>query len=284
MYDQKILLQPNFLPFSIKEHLELVPQDCTTTMSLSTEQGLAPFQVDSISTTCQTWFKVVGDLKASDATPLIILHGGPGACHEYLLLLEQLASPCRPVVFYDQIGNGRSTHLRHLRGDQAFWTVELFMDELTNLLAHLGLESRTFDLHGQSWGGMLGAEYAIRGRHRAQIRKLVLANSLASNVLYRQGMDVEIKKFPQNIQDAIAKAKHTGEYDTEECNGALDYFMRRLLSVAQPWPVPGLATALEWLMKDDTTYFTMYAKTLIQDLVLLSANAFADMARICSRR
>lgn len=217
-----------------------------------------PFYVESISATCETWYKVIGNLHAPDAIPIVLLHGGPGACHDYLLPLQQLASPTPPMIFYDQVGNGRSTHLRNLRGDEAFWTVDLFMDELSNLLRHLGLSDRTFDLHGQSWGGMLAAEYAIRGAYCQQIRKLILSNSLASNALYIEGTNIEIKKFPENEQAAIRRARETGKFDTEECKDALDYFMRRLLSIAQPWPVPPLMTALEWLTKDDTTYFTMY--------------------------
>lgn len=227
--------------------------------SLTTKEGTVPFHIESISTTCETWYKAIGDLNAPDAIPLLVLHGGPGACHDYLLQMQQLASPTRPMIFYDQIGNGRSTHLRHLRGDESFWTVDLFLDELSNLLRHLGLSARAFDLHGQSWGGMMGAEYAIRGVYRQQIRKLILSNSLASNALYMEGTNMEIKKFPQDIQEAIATAKETGQFDTQECKDALDYFMHRLLSIAQPWPVPPLMSALEWLMKDDTTYFTMYA-------------------------
>ncbi|KAJ6782686.1 hypothetical protein PWT90_02448 [Aphanocladium album] len=240
------------------------------------EEGLVPFNVESLSCACETWYKIIGDLSCPDAIPLIVLHGGPGACHEYLLPLQALATPTRPVIFYDQIGNGRSTHLRHLRGDPDFWTVKLFMDEFSNLLCHLGLESRTFDIYGQSWGGMLGAEYAISGQHRQQIRKLILANTLASNALYMKGTDTEIQKFPQNLQDAIAEARKSGNYDTDECNAALDYFMRHLLSVAQPWPVPPLATLLQWLTTDDTTHYTIYGPHLLSPTGVLRNWSIAE--------
>ncbi|HEY2044330.1 MAG TPA: hypothetical protein VGH11_16765 [Jatrophihabitans sp.] len=64
----------------------------------------------------QTWFRVDGD-ESSGQIPLITLHGGPGATHDYLLSMADLAADGRPVVFYDQLGNGRSTHRR--RGEQA---------------------------------------------------------------------------------------------------------------------------------------------------------------------
>ncbi len=59
-------------------------------------------------------------------------HGGPGCSHDYVLALAQLAETGRPVIHYDQIGGGRSTHLPDRGGD--FWTVGLFFDELDNLL------------------------------------------------------------------------------------------------------------------------------------------------------
>ncbi|KAJ3497321.1 hypothetical protein NLG97_g1996 [Lecanicillium saksenae] len=246
----------------------------TEMSSLCIKEGFVPFQVENLS--CETWYKVVGVLSNTEAIPLVVLHGGPGACHEYLLPLQALATPTRPIIFYDQIGNGRSTHLRHLRGDEKFWTVKLFMDELSNLLSHLGLDSRAFDLHGQSWGGMLGAEYAIWGQHRQRIRKLVLANSLASNPLYMKGTDIEIRKFPQHLQEAIAEARSSGNYDTEGCNAAVDYFLRHLFSVAEPWPVPPLAAALEWLTKDDTTYFTIYGPNVLSPTGVLREWSIAE--------
>lgn len=55
-----------------------------------------------------------------------------------------------PVVLYDQVGCGKSTHLREKRLDTSFWTVELFIAELDSLLEHLGIAD-DFDLLGQSW-------------------------------------------------------------------------------------------------------------------------------------
>ncbi|MHB8506233.1 MAG: alpha/beta fold hydrolase, partial [Acidimicrobiales bacterium] len=98
----------------------------------------------------ETWYRVAGEL--GPAVPLVALHGGPGATHDYLLALSALAERGRPVVLYDQLGNGRSTH-RPDRGAD-FWTVELFLDELDVVLAALGIDG-AYHLLGQSWGGML---------------------------------------------------------------------------------------------------------------------------------
>jgi hypothetical protein len=61
-----------------------------------------------------------------------------------------------PVIFYDQLGNGESSHIPD--ATQSFWTVELFMNELDNLVSHLGIE-QDFILLGQSWGGVKFSSY-----------------------------------------------------------------------------------------------------------------------------
>src|SRR5256885_5449021 len=124
----------------------------------------------------QTWYRVTGALDAdSRLAPIVLLHGGPGATHDYLDAMRGLAAGGRAVVQYDQLGNGRSTHLPDRGAD--FWTVELFRDELDNLLGALGIGGR-YHLLGQSWGGCLALEHAIR--RPPGLRGLVLAETLAS--------------------------------------------------------------------------------------------------------
>ena len=83
-------------------------------------EGTAPFRDWS------TWYRVTGDLGAEKA-PLVVLHGGPGCTHHYVLALAALADSGRAVVHYDQLGGGASTHLPEKGAD--FWTVELFLED-----------------------------------------------------------------------------------------------------------------------------------------------------------
>src|SRR5271169_6115962 len=94
----------------------------------------------------ETWYRVTGEL-GTGATPLVILHGGPGASHDYVSSLAVLADTGRAVVHYDQLGCGRSTHFTD-RGAE-FYDVQLFLDELDTLLAHLGIAGR-YHVLGQS--------------------------------------------------------------------------------------------------------------------------------------
>jgi L-proline amide hydrolase len=79
---------------------------------------------------------------------------------------------------YDQLGCGRSTHLPEKKGDGNFWTIGLFLSELDNLLSHLRIQD-DYDILGQSWGGVLGNEHAVR--QPKGLKKLILANTPASS-------------------------------------------------------------------------------------------------------
>ncbi|KAF8513656.1 proline iminopeptidase [Hysterangium stoloniferum] len=89
------------------------------------------------SVTSGTRHRIVGDL-GSKQRPLVTLHGGPDDNHEYPLVLTALVSTHGiPVIFYDQIGSGPSTHLPVKKGDGSIWTEQLFCDELNYLDRHL---------------------------------------------------------------------------------------------------------------------------------------------------
>ncbi|POS77538.1 peptidase S33 [Diaporthe helianthi] len=182
-------------------------------------EGLAEFHVPGLAKPCQTWYTVIGDLHTSAAPPLIVLHGGPGACHDYLLPLTDLG-PSTAIVFYDQIGNGRSTHLPEKNGDENFWSVELFINELDNLLSHLGLQDRPIDVYGHSWGGMLAAEWAAA--QPPNLRRLIISNSLASMDAWREGVNYLRQQLPAHDQKGLAHAEETLDFESSEYQDAVE--------------------------------------------------------------
>ena len=216
-------------------------------------EGEAPFEVPTAGKLCKTWYKVSGDLK-SGIRPLVVLHGGPGCTHEYLEIVAQLTTLYSiPVVLYDQIGNGRSTHLPEKNGDTGFWTTQLFVDELHNLLHHLGIHN-DYDLLGQSWGGMLAAEFAT---HRSKgLHKMVIANSPASIKLWMEAAAVLRSQLPQDVQDALNKHEIEGTTTHEDYLKATHVFYAHFLCRVKPMP-QSLKVALEWTQKDPTVYMTM---------------------------
>ena len=103
----------------------------------------------------KVWYRIVGDREAPSKLPLLCLHGGPGATHDYLEPLEAMASTGRRVIFYDQLCSGNSDHPH----DPSMWTVSLFVEELGVFCKALGLDR--VHILGQSWGGMPAMEYAL---------------------------------------------------------------------------------------------------------------------------
>lgn len=168
-------------------------------MSLPVHEGEVTLHIPGVEKTCKTWYKVVGDLKNRTKRPLVAVHGGPGLSHDYLFTLEDLAAKFdTPVVFYDQIGAGRSTKIQEKKGDAEFWTEELFMNELDTLLNHLGIQD-DFDAVGHSWGGMLLSRYSAV-RQPKGLKHLILANAPASMPLWMKSMGVLLAKLPQKTQ------------------------------------------------------------------------------------
>lgn len=225
---------------------------------VTTVEGKAIFDVPGVREPCHTWYKSIGNLHGS-RTPLIILHGGPGACHDYLLPLTDLSVP---LIFYDQIGNGKSTHLPEKNGDEAFWSVDLFKNELNNLLRHLNLNERPIDIFGHSWGGMLAAEWAVTPEG-FNLRRLVISNSLASMDVFRAGLTKLRNQLPESVQKALTEAERKGDFTSPAYEAAMDLFYRRHLSLARPWPAPEVKSALDWFAADSTTYSTMYVYSLL---------------------
>ncbi|GJE88766.1 proline-specific peptidase [Phanerochaete sordida] len=221
--------------------------------SLASTTGEIDFVYDG--QTLKTWYKVFGDL-SSGATPLVVLHGGPGLSHNYLLPLAVLASRGIPVIFYDQIGGGQSTHLPDKPAE--FWAFPLFIAELENVLAHFRITAR-FDLVGHSWGGMLAQEYAAQ-RQPTGLRRLVLTDSLPALPLWVVSVNKLLKRLPQNIQDTIKKHEADGTLEDEEFKEAKNVFYAHFVCKVNPFPQELLDT-FELLEKDPTVNMTMQGPT-----------------------
>jgi L-proline amide hydrolase len=198
-----------------------------------------------------TWYRVDGDLGASGPAPLVILHGGPGAAHDYLEPVADLASTAgRPCVLYDQIGCGRSQHLPD--APAGFWTVELFRRELAALVEHLNIAGR-YHVLGQSWGGMLGMEHALE--HPTGLRSLVVANSPASMELWLSEANRLRSLLPPEVQDMLARHEAANTTDSEAYEQAVMKFYERHLCRI-PFP-DALRRTFAQLAEDPTVYHTM---------------------------
>ncbi len=199
-----------------------------------------------------TWYRVAGDLGSGGSAPLVLLHGGPGVPHDYLEPLSALAELTgRACVFYDQLGCGRSEHQPDAPPEQ--WTPELFCRELHILLEHLEISGR-YHVLGQSWGGMLAMEHALR--QPPGLRSIVVANSPASMPLWVQETSRLRQLLPADVQDALDRHEAAGTTDSEEYRQAVMCFYERHLCRIVPFPEQ-LQRSFDLLDEDPTVYHAM---------------------------
>ncbi len=187
----------------------------------------------------------------SGKTPLVVLHGGPGACHNYTLQMANLAADGRAVIHYDQLGCGYSTLLPDRGAD--FWTVELFLEELDNLLAYFGIADN-YHLLGQSWGGMLGAEHAVRAP--AGMSSFTICDSPASMQLWTSETAKLVAELPTDVQESILKHEADGTTDTPAYKAAIKHFYNLHVCRVVPNP-PEVVEGDRKMDVDPTVYHTM---------------------------
>jgi L-proline amide hydrolase len=176
----------------------------------------------------RTWYRVVGEREEPGKLPLLTLHGGPGACHDYLEPMEALAATGRRIIFYDQLGCGNSA----APPQPEMWTVPLYVDEVGAVRAALGLDR--VHLLGQSWGGMLGMEYALT--QPAGLASLIIESSPASMIQWVAEANRLRADLPPDVQATLLKHEAAGTTNDPEYESALLPFYQRHLCRLPEWP------------------------------------------------
>ena len=174
----------------------------------------------------RVWYRSVGGQK-NDRAPLLCLHGGPGFTHYYLEPLETLADR-RQVVFYDQLGCGRSER----PDDPSLWTVDRFVAELAQVRAALGLER--LHLFGSSWGGMLAMQYVLD--RQPDLESLTLCGSPASMIRWVADCEQLLTEEPPETRRVIREHEHAGFTACPEYQAAILGFYRKHVCRLDPWP------------------------------------------------
>jgi proline-specific peptidase len=216
----------------------------------------------------RVWYRRLG---SGDALPVLLLHGGPGAAHDYMLPLAERLSEHRPAIVYDQLGCGRSDK----PDDASLWTVDRSVTEVDQVREALGLDR--CHLLGQSWGGWLAIDYMARGP--AGIVGLVLASTSASIAQFVAGARRLIDALPEPHRTALTELGARGEYDHPDYRAAEQEFYRRHLCRMDPWP-DALVRSSEQ-MEGNQVYATMNGPTEFDVIgVLRTWDRTPDLARI----
>ncbi|RYH07597.1 proline iminopeptidase-family hydrolase [Tropicimonas sp. IMCC6043] len=170
------------------------------------------------------WYRIAGQ---GSGAPLLLLHGGPGAGHDYLEPLEALSAD-RPVVFFDQLGCGRSDQ----PDDPTLWTVERFCDEVDEVRDALGLAE--CHILGQSWGGWLAIEWLLR--RPKGVKSAVLASTSSSTRQFVTEAQRLIGQMSEAEREALRIHGAAGAYDHPDYLSAMETFYRLHVCRLPDWP------------------------------------------------
>jgi proline-specific peptidase len=190
----------------------------------------------------KVWYRDVGE---GDETPLLCLHGGPGSTHNNLEALEALADR-RRVIFYDQLGCGRSER----PDNPALWTIGRFVEELAQVRMALRLDR--LHLFGNSWGGMLAMQYVLD--RKPQLQGLILCGSPASMPRWIADCEELLAQRPAEVSKVIRDHEANGFTACPEYQAAVLSVYREHFCRLNPWPA-GLERSFAetgWLV-----YYTM---------------------------
>src|SRR6476469_5561054 len=120
----------------------------------------------------KVWTKRFGN---NPGIKVLLLHGFPAAGHEYMECFESFF-PREGFEFYeyDQLGAPYSDQ----PADSSLWTIERYVDEVEQVRKAIGADKNNFYVLGNSWGGMLAMEYALK--YQDNMKGLIVADMVAS--------------------------------------------------------------------------------------------------------
>jgi L-proline amide hydrolase len=196
----------------------------------------------------QVWYQVVGDGEDEGKLPLLTLHGGPGAAHDCLEPLSALAETGRRVIFYDQLGCGKSDQPHA----PEMWTIELFLDEISALRDALDLP--TVHVLGLSWGGMLGLEYALL--KPGGLASLTVASGPASNSQWIAEAERLRHQLPAEVLAVLEHHERQGTTESSEYQQAMLVYYERHVCRQKPWP-DCVKRSMAYMMSNPEVYLTM---------------------------
>lgn len=145
----------------------------------------------------RVWTKRVGN---NPRIKVLLLHGGPGATHEYFEAFDSYFPHAGyEYYYYDQLGSAYSDQPK----EPSLWEIPRFVDEVEQVRKALGLTKDNFYLLGHSWGGILAMEYALA--HQDNLKGLIISNMMASMPAYNEYAQKVL--MPQMDQKVLAEVK-----------------------------------------------------------------------------
>ncbi len=151
------------------------------------------------------WTKRFGN---NPTKKVLLLHGGPGSTHEAFESFESfLPQEGIEFIYYDQLGSAYSDQ----PADTSLWDLPRFVEEVEQVRTALGLNKDNFYLLGQSWGGILAMQYALK--YQDNLKGLIISNMMASCPKYGEyAQNVLSKQMNPSVLQEVQAIEAKGDF------------------------------------------------------------------------
>ncbi len=191
--------------------------------------GVKLIPIQTSAGTFNVWTKRFGN---NPRIKILLLHGGPAMTHEYMECFESFF-PQQGFEFYeyDQLGSYYSDQPT----DSSLWTIDRFVEEVEQVRKAIGADNSNFYVLGNSWGGILAMEYALK--YQANLKGMIVSNMMASIPRYAAYGDVLKKTMRQSAVDSLLAYESLKQFDNPNYQQLLttEYYNKHICRL-QPWP------------------------------------------------
>ena len=194
--------------------------------------GIKMIPIETYRGTFHVWTKRMGN---NPKMRLLLLHGGPGATHEIFENFDgYLPNEHIEYIYYDQL----ESYYSDQPNDSTLWTIEHFVEEVEQVRKALNLTNDNFYLLGQSWGGILAMEYALK--YQDHLKGLIISNMVASLPEYEKyASEVLGPQLPPDVYEEITKFEADEDFGNPRYAELVQkhYYTRHVLRMPlDEWP------------------------------------------------
>ncbi|GAO45426.1 proline iminopeptidase-family hydrolase [Flavihumibacter petaseus] len=194
--------------------------------------GIKMIPISTPKGTFKVWTKRVGN---NPTIKVLLLHGGPGGTHEFFENFDgYLPNEGIEYIYYDQL----DSYYSDKPNDSTLWTTQHFVEEVEQVRKALKLDKDNFYLLGQSWGGLLAMEYALK--YQQNLKGLIISNMMASIPEYEKyAREVLAPQLPPEVWKEIAALEAKGDFQNPRYSELLmkNYYTEHVVrKPLEEWP------------------------------------------------
>ena len=180
----------------------------------------------------KVWTKRFGN---NPRIKVLLLHGGPAFTHQYMEVFESFF-PKEGFEFYeyDQLGCGNSDKPT----DTSLWVLDRFVEEVEQVRQAISADSTNFYILGNSWGGILGMQYALK--YQDKMKSLIVANMMASCPEYgKYAEEVLAKQMDSNVLKELKALEAKKDFNNPRYDELLfpNFYSQHICRLKE-WPDP----------------------------------------------